>query len=110
MDISTRDVFRAWEKLRIPYNLALVGVSLLIWLSLESTLGFVGPLAVGFRGALIANLLFFAGPIVEAYIRWLRPGLSGMRWVLFFAGLLFAMLLAASMMVSFTRFGFGLDD
>jgi hypothetical protein len=76
-----------WERLRVLYNLLLVGLVLLPTggsFQLPS-LREVPVLAVG---AVLANLCFMAGPVAEAYLSWL--GLRS-RWVtagLFAGGLL----------------------
>ncbi len=84
---ALRSIVLRWERLRILYNLLLVGLVLLPTggsFQLPS-LREVPVLAVG---AVLANLCFMAGPVAEAYLSWL--GLRS-RWVtagLFAGGLL----------------------
>jgi hypothetical protein len=88
-----KGIFRAWERLRLVYNAALVLVVMLsvgpeqeippaFWLFLACQ-------------AVLANLCFFAGPLAEWYVGWLGYRSRATRWVLFGAGLLFAVVLAA---------------
>lgn len=84
---ALRSTLLRWERLRILYNLVLVG--LVLWPTGGTfrlpTLGELPVLAVG---AALANLCFMAGPATEAYLCWL--GLRS-RWVtagLFACGLL----------------------
>jgi hypothetical protein len=85
-------IFRAWEGLRLVYNAVLVAVVLLFlserpeqppafWLFLLCQ-------------AVAANLCFFAGPLAEWYVGWLGYRSRALRWVLFGAGLVFAVVLA----------------
>jgi hypothetical protein len=67
-----RPIFLRWERLRIPYNLALLGMTLLFHWNLVR--GLLSSWAVWFvlvSGAILANLCFFAGPVAESYMAWL---------------------------------------
>lgn len=86
-----RTTFLAWEKLRIVYvgllglwtlllcGRAIVDIDLLIMIVL---------------GGIFSNFCFFAGPILETYVRWL--GYKGylLRWILFSSGTLLTMIAA----------------
>ncbi|GAB5406041.1 MAG: hypothetical protein Aurels2KO_42720 [Aureliella sp.] len=87
-----RETFWAWEKLRVAYLLVLGLPCLLgmLMLGLFTPGAIVGLVFCG----LFANACYFAGPIVETYVRWL--GYSGMllRWVLFVGGTMLTAILA----------------
>lgn len=79
-----------WERRRIRYNAILTATVLLVTapdlLRPFADPAFWGLLAAGCVGA---NACFFAGPLAEAYLRWL--GLKGaIGWVLFVLGLVVA--------------------
>jgi hypothetical protein len=87
-------VFRAWEWLRVWYNLILVVIVLFE----------LGP---GFRllalpavwidlgmYAIAANIVFFAGPAVESYLTWLGVWRPWARGVLFVGGCVLSAALA----------------
>ena len=87
MALMLQSIFLRWERLRVLYNLALVCVVLF---PTGGTFQFpsLRELPVLAIGAVLANLCYLAGPIVEAYLAWL--GLRT-RWVtaaLFFGGVL----------------------
>lgn len=91
-----RQVFLTWEKLRILYigilgmfTLLLVGFSGLPSLSLMITVMF---------GAIVSNCLYFAGPIVDTYIRWLGYRDSWPRLVMFVVGTIFSLILALGLL------------
>lgn len=82
-----RLILLRWERLRILYNLLLVGL-VLIPTGGAFQLPTLRELPVLAVGAALANLCFMAGPLADAYLSWL--GLRS-RWVtagLFAAGLL----------------------
>ncbi len=83
-----RNVFLAWEKLRIGYVMILT----LITLSLIAVGGFPNwtLLLVIIEGAVFANIAYFAGPALETYIRWLGYDKSWPRWLMFSLGTLFS--------------------
>ena len=97
IDKSVRDVFLAWEKLRVLY------VALLVFV----VLGLDGVRALGDRqscfaiieGAVAANVLYFAGPLAEAYFHWLGIRWRWLRMTLFTAGTLLAIGLTAFVML-----------
>lgn len=89
-----RATFLAWEKLRIAYNAVLVVVTLLALAATQQV--DLWGLGVPLRGAIVANLLYFAGPAMETYVRWLGYDRTWPRWLLFLGGTALASLLAVS--------------
>jgi hypothetical protein len=83
-----KPIFLKWEKLRLPYNLILAAILLLSQGGNLSTILVLAQsvmLVFWIVGAVLANLCFLAGPLVEAYLtwlgvesRWLTPGLFGL--------------------------------
>lgn len=82
-------VFLAWEKLRIAY-IAILGV--LTCLLAGTDLFQTRLLVLIVECGLVANICFFAGPIVETYICWLGFGKAWVRWPLFIGGTLLTIL------------------
>ena len=93
---TLKQVFFAWEKLRVLYVLALAAVTLSsipleamkrldVWIA-------VAILAIG------ANACYFAGPIAETYLCWLGQRRNIVRSALFVGGTAFAGLLAYAML------------
>lgn len=87
-----KNVFLAWEKLRLIYlsilgllTMSLIGFSGVFNLPLVQSIVF---------GAVVANVLYFAGPIVDTYIRWLGYKHSWPRWTMFVGGTLLSIVLA----------------
>ncbi|MBB3210702.1 hypothetical protein FHS27_006550 [Rhodopirellula rubra] len=86
-----KPTFLAWERLRIIF----VGVLGLL------TLILAGPNLLNLRtlvlvaeGAIVSNVCFFAGPIVEIYVRWLGYDRNWVRWFLFVGGTMLTAMLA----------------
>ena len=86
-----RATFLAWEKLRLIY----IGI-LGIWTLLISGrhIASVEILSLVIVGGLISNVLYFAAPIVETYVRWLGYTGNWVRILLFVAGTLVTMIFA----------------
>lgn len=87
-----RKVFLAWEKLRVVYVFLLAAFTLVL-------AGFDGltqwsVLRLVVEGAIVANVAYFAGPVVETYVRWLGYDRTWPRWVMFVGGTLLSMGLA----------------
>jgi len=95
LDALARRTFLAWEKLRILYVLILVVITLAMvafrGFGLVATVEFWLTAVVG---AIFANIAFFAGPVVETYVRWLGYRGEVLRLLLFTVGTVFACLLA----------------
>lgn len=100
MKDDLKSICLSWEKLRIAYNVVLIIVTL-------GTLFLVGSgqLHGGLNGllyyvfalpvlAIIANLLFCAGPAAEIYLYLLDWNFPPLRWLIFIAGTGLAALLA----------------
>lgn len=94
--VSTRSVFVRWERWRIVYNVALVFVVGAIAISSGGSDSdwrrFAGQCLLG---ALAANVLYLAGPAVEAYLGWLGFRHLAVTPLLFACGVLLAAGLAA---------------
>lgn len=80
----------AWEKLRIVFNIALLGTGVY----------FGGPPLVlclpdVLEGAVLANLCFCAGPVLECYLCLLLLPRQWVRWFVFAIGLVVAIALVA---------------
>lgn len=92
-----RGVFRAWERLRLWYNLILVVTTVLIGLRIGRvpvSLADVPHFVVGLLPlAVAANVCFFTGPAIEAYVNWLGAGSPWIRPVIFTAGVVISLLL-----------------
>jgi len=95
----TKVIFLAWEKLRIIYNLILTAIVLgfIIYDPLMRVWGLRYLLALVYL-CLVANVLFLAGPAVEAYAAWLGFKTTVLRLVLFALGTVLAGLLACCVM------------
>ena len=90
-----KTTFLAWERLRIIYVL-LLGIL---------TVVLVGPQPIHIPiviviagGAVLANLCYFAGPILESYVRWLGYRGIGLRWFLFIGGTLLTAMLEIALL------------
>jgi len=83
-----------WEKLRALYNLILGAEAMALVAGVvpagRTGRGLIKQI-VG--GALVANLLFCAGPRGDGYLRWLGLRSRGVTGLLFIMGTCFAMLL-----------------
>ena len=81
-------VFLDWEKMRLAYVGILVAFTLLLgWSDLGKPI-FWGT---SIFGAIIANLCYFLGPIVDTYVSWLGFRSLALRWIMFTLGTLFTM-------------------
>lgn len=86
-----RVVFLAWERLRIAY-IVVLGV---VTLAITGTRMFEPRIfAMVGVGAVVTNLCFFAGPIVETYVRWLGCERKWVRWILFIGGTILSAIVA----------------
>lgn len=87
-----RNIFVQWEKLRPLYLAALSGFC--VWMVGPSRLTSDNVIGVLITGAIAANILYFAGPMVEAYVAWLGYRPKWLRWLLFVGGTLLSAFLA----------------
>ncbi|MFK7768571.1 MAG: hypothetical protein AB8B55_15215 [Mariniblastus sp.] len=81
-----RPIFLAWEKLRLIYIGILVVCTLLAAAVNSSLLNTFDFWAAAIFGAIVTNLCFFAGPIVESYLTWLKINAARLRLPLFMLG------------------------
>lgn len=92
-----KSTFLAWERLRVVYIVLLGLLTLLLagpeLLRLRMTVMVV-------EGAIVANVCYFAGPVIEIYVRWLGYRGKGLRWFLFISGTLVSAVLAIATMAS----------
>ncbi|MEZ6077097.1 MAG: hypothetical protein R3C56_15945 [Pirellulaceae bacterium] len=93
-----KPVFIAWERLRVVY-VVLLGVFTIV-LAIPGVI-YNGSQLLTFRGlimiaegAIVANVCFFAGPILETYVRWLGYDRKWVRWFLFAGGTVLTAILA----------------
>ena len=84
------DVFLAWEKMRLAHNLVLAMFVFLFLGLFGVSIGFVSLL----EPALVANVCFCAGLVVEGYLCLLTRERRLVRGLLFLFGTLLAILLA----------------
>lgn len=92
---SARDVFLAWEKLRLVYNAALVlATGIGVVLGPDDVLADRAYLGHLIRAAVLANALFCAGTVAEGYLAWMGAPRRPSRAILFALGTLLTMLLA----------------
>jgi len=100
-NFELRPILITWEKLRIVYNLVLAGIVgffLIVEPEILSLPYLPYRLVVAAVGA---NICFTAGPVLDAYVSYLSNRRIPLTCFLFIPGLLFAMLLAASVMATF---------
>jgi hypothetical protein len=90
-------VIFAWEKLRLIFNLVL----LLIGAYYFTPLGVILFAPVFLEWALLANLCFCAGPVVECYLCLLLFPRKGVRWLVFLTGLAMSIPLVATECIKF---------
>ncbi len=89
---TMRDVFLRWERWRLVYNLALIGLVISLAVAWGDSNSNWARFAVEcVLGAVIANLCYFAGPITVAYLRWLGIYHRAIAPFLFGCGLVFTM-------------------
>jgi len=86
-----RRIFLAWERLRILYIALLALLTLIL---ARTQLFDPDMLALIAGGAIVSNLFYFAGPIVETYITWLGYNGKRIRWLLFAGGTLMTAMVA----------------
>jgi hypothetical protein len=95
-----RNTFLVWEKLRLVYVSVLVAV--VVFIAVLDSNSFRQHFRVFMQtvlgGAVIANLCYFAGPMVETYVTWLGYRGQWLRIVLFALGTLFSSLLALGLL------------
>ena len=97
LGLIAKPTFRAWERLRIVFLILLGMLTILL----------AGPNITRFRtlvliaeGTIVANVCYFAGPLVETYVRWLGYNSQWLRWFLFIGGTLLIAVFAVATMAS----------
>lgn len=103
---AIKNIFIAWEKLRILYIIILTVETLYIILSMIKDIFFLELWLYIIIGAIIANILYLLGPITEYYFYWLGVKHIAIRITLFISGLLLAIFLTFLYLVAFFLEGF----
>jgi len=93
-----RSVFIEWERLRIVYIVTLGAFTMMlavpgVFYNGSQLLSMRGLLMIA-EGAIVANIIYFAGPTTETYYRWLGYDRKSCRWFLFLSGTLLTAVLA----------------
>lgn len=96
--LIARHVFLAWEKLR-PAFVALLGIVALPLVVLADA-PWPAAVKILLEGAVAANLLYFAGPLLETSICWLGLRVAWVRWGLFIGGTLLSLILTVVVITS----------
>lgn len=92
------EVFKAWERLRIAYNVVL-GLGMIPWIrQFLDRPDFT--LQVG-AAAVLANVCFCAGPVAEGYASLIGLPRRPSRWVIFAAGVLLSLGLEIVSVIAF---------
>ncbi len=94
-ELSARELFIAWERLRVPYNLILAVP--LLFLGATSN----GPMFLAYA-AITTNVAFCAGPVGENYLTLLRFPRQPTRWLLFGLGTLLALVYILYLTISWS--------
>jgi len=96
---DARRIFLAWEKLRVVYVLALGGAALATMVARRQVDRWADPVLWIWLAiyALLANVLYLLGPVLESSLGRLGRRPRGLRVVLFVAGTLAAIGLTAGM-------------
>lgn len=92
-----KPIFLAWERLRIVFVIVLGVLTLLL---AGANITEFRSLMLIAEGAIVANVCYFAGPVIETYICWLGYNGRWVRWVLFIGGTLLTAVLAVATMAS----------
>ena len=82
----------AWEKLRVYYNVILLGL-VFVLSSFSPHVGNPGFWLFVIHSGVAANLCFCVGPVAEFYLRWFGLPANGARWSLFVLGTVVAVAL-----------------
>jgi hypothetical protein len=97
-----KPIFLGWERIRLVYLFVNGLLCIALLMSSEPTpdqqLEFW---LICLAGGFVANVCYFAGPVVESYAAWLGFGYhKWLRPILFILGTLFTLLAAASVLAS----------
>lgn len=93
-----KTVFLAWEKLRVIY-LCILTLLTFFLVGFSGMFNFSLMISIMF-GAFFANAFYFAGPVIDTYIRWLGYTHSWPRWVMFVGGTILSIVLAIGVLGS----------
>lgn len=88
-DWAAAEVFIAWERLRVYYNMALIVIVVV-----KHFRGDAMDVLFLSTCALMANLCFCIGPVIEGYLACIGLRRTPARWVVFVGGTMFAMWIA----------------
>jgi hypothetical protein len=94
-----RSVFLAWEKLR-PFYLIILALVTVVFLAGANGLQNFRLWQLVIPGALVANVLYFAGPAMETYVRWLGYNRGWPRWLMFVGGTVLSIFLALGLLIT----------
>jgi len=86
-EIDFKSIFRGWERLR-PVYIGLVAIATLVFAFLIDDNFYEQPRIwlMFIEGAIIANLAYFGGPVLESYLAWLGRCPHWYRVVAFLPG------------------------
>lgn len=105
LDVELRPIVIQWEQLRFVYNGLLI-LEVLILLAATFWAGGVQQstnelIDLLVTGAVVANVLYFAGPILDVYWAVFARFRAPLVWLLFPLGTMLAMILCPLVMFSF---------
>lgn len=98
--MNIKSIFYSWEKLRIIYNLVLlfffaaISISAIFYNDFGTLdISIKNLLIQSFFLALLANVLYLAGPILDSYLRWLGNQYKYQKHIIFMCGLILSLVL-----------------
>ena len=91
-------IIKRWEILRLVYNGVLIPWSIFLLMFSQAMAGIILALPIG---GVVANILFFLGPTVEAYMTWFGFWWRPFTYLLFLAGLALTGFMAAVAILQF---------
>lgn len=103
LDVIARKTFRAWEEMRLVYiGVMIVVTAVTCLIDPFTVLGSPRFWMVGIVGVIIANVCYFAGPLLDTYVTWVGFRVDWLRPLIFVLGTLFASCLAVVVVVGFS--------
>ena len=84
-----KDAFLHWEKLRLVYIAICGAVTLIAMMLFKLPLGKIEHWGFIIFGGIVANVCYFAGPVVETYLTWLGFNPKPFRAFAFILGVSF---------------------
>jgi hypothetical protein len=104
--LTVGQVVVTWEKLRILYNGILGVEAIFVFFAGWSMGNNPGDILESLLlGALIANLCFCAGPVIDGYLSWFGFRSRAITWVIFLIGLGIAVLLGLAFLMTLAMAG-----